>query len=735
MKKREYDHNGMIYEPKDIGKVLELSVNDENLRGNVKGSYFFDIPVSFDIETTSFYKDENKNQYDYAQVREIREKTEKVVKFEKLNIMYIWQLGINGNIIIGRTWQEFKTVIDYISKHLELDGKRRLLIYVHNLSYEFQFIRNLFKWDKVFSIDTRKPIYARTTNFIEFRCSYLLSGYSLSNLSKQLVRNKISKKTGDLDYSLIRHNKTELTEEELTYCIDDVKIVMLYILELIENNGGIFNLPLTKTGFVRKYCKEQCLYEKDLDGKKIRNWHYIELMDELQIQSLKEFNLLNRAFSGGFTHANAYYTDSIVKDVASFDFNSSYPYVMIAEQFPMSRGIKVPIKTMKQFKGVLDKYCCVFDIAIYGLRSKQTQDNPLSVSKCFKKSNVLDNNGRIVSAEYVMTTITNVDYKIFEKFYVWDNIKVEYVMCYKKGYLPTEFIKAILSLYGKKTTLKGVEGSEQEYMLSKEMLNSCYGMCVTNPMRDEFTYYDEWDIQIKTDEEKEELLYKHNTTKNRFLFYAWGIFVTAYARSNLFTAIDHLNQDYVYSDTDSVKFRNLEKHKKYFEEYNDNVIDKLLEACNYHEIDYDLCRPKTIKGESKLLGVWDFEGLYSRFKTLGAKRYMIEEPNALTVNGTTYNYSLTVSGVNKFSAIPYLYNKYKDNIFDAFTNYLNLPPEATSKNIHTYIDYYAEGEIIDYKGNKSNYTENNSIHLEPTGYSLSLSILYLQHLHNINFNE
>ena len=32
--------------------------------------------------------------------------------------------------------------------------------------------------------------------------------------------------------------------------------------------------------------------------------------------------------------------------------------------------------------------------------------------------------------------------------------------------------------------------------------------------------------------------------------------------------------------------------------------------------------PKTIKGETKTLGVWDFDGFYTDFKTLGAKRYI-----------------------------------------------------------------------------------------------------------------
>ena len=151
---------------------------------------------------------------------------------------------------------------------------------------------------------------------------------------------------------------------------------------------------------------------------------------------------------------------------------------------------------------------------------------------------------------------------------------------------------------------------------------------------------------------------------------------------------------------------------------------------------FSLCEPQKIKGITKTLGVWDFEGTYTRFKTLGAKRYMVQEPNALKANGRAYDFSLTVSGVNKKAAIPYLIEKYGENgIFDAFTNYLDIPPQATGKNIHTYIDYEIQGEITDYKGSTAHYNERTGVHLEPTGYSLSLSVMYINYLRGIKFKD
>lgn len=725
-----------IHRPGDIRSVLSLAVNEDNIMRNNKSEGYYNIPCSFDIETTSFYRDEDGKCYTYGQSVSMQDERGRRAKLEKAAIMYVWQFGINGYLIMGRTWAEFTEMCRVMGEVLHLSDKLRLVVYVHNLSYEFQFMRKWFEWERVFSIDLRKPIYAVTANHIEFRCSYLLSGYSLAKLGEQLRTYKCEKSVGDLDYQKIRHSGTPLTETEIGYCINDIRVVMAYIQERIEENGGIIHLPLTKTGFVRKYCRQHCLRTRNESGRTVQNWNYVRLMENLRIGSMDEFNMLQRAFAGGFTHANAEYSDMVVENVDSYDFTSSYPAVMVAEKFPMSGGVPVVVKSIPQFEFLISRYCCVFDIEFSDIYASETQDNPISASKCFVKENACENNGRIVAAARIALTITDVDFEVVKNFYTWGRMRVGMMFCYKREYLPTEFIKSILHLYASKTKLKGVEGKEGEYLNSKEMLNSCYGMSVTNPLRDEFTYNGEWDINAMSDSEKMEVLRKYNESKNRFLFYPWGIFVTAYARRNLFTAIHTAKDDYVYSDTDSIKLMNGRAHADYFKRYNNDMEYKLRTACKHHGLPFELCEPTTIKGVTKILGLWDFEGTYTRFKTLGAKRYMVEEKNALKVAGKAYDFSLTVSGVNKRAAIPYLIDKYgTEGIFDAFTNYLEIPPTATGKNIHTYIDYEISGSITDYTGISAEYNERTGVHLEPTGYSLSLSVMYLNYLRGIRFKD
>lgn len=678
----------------DVGKLKKVAL--KNYRNTVKKfkTEYYNFPVSFDIETTSFYD----------------------VLGEKTAIMYIWQFAINDVIFYGRNWDEFLEFLFFLQKYFQLNNNRRMIIYVHNLGYEFQFMRKYLKWDKVFSLDKRKPIYAICYGF-EFRCSYLLSGYSLSYIGNTLQKHDIKKLTGDLDYNLIRHEKTPLTEKELQYCFNDVLVVNAYIDELLEtNDNNITHLPLTKTGFVRKYCRKNTM------GKSEK---YSNFIKELTIEK-DEFKMLQRAFCGGFTHANVAYSNQIVEDVTSYDFTSSYPTVMLSELFPMSKGKKVKVEKQDDFEKYIKYYCCIFDICIVNLRPKIKADNPLSVSRCKIEGNKTTNNGRIITADKVYTTTTNVDFQILRAFYTWDYFTLGTFYIYVKKLLPKEFILSILKLYEDKTKLKGVDGKEKEYLSSKEMLNSCYGMCVTSPVRDNVIYDDNldlWDYEEKT---LDIGLNEYNNDKNRFLFYPWGVFVTAYARYNLFTGIKEFNNDYVYSDTDSIKVINVEQHRDYIIKYNEAIKRKLKFTALQYGIDEKRFSPMTIKGIEKPLGVWDFDGHYKLFKTLGAKRYMYLDDND--------KLSLTVSGLNKKIAIPYLLEKYKGknynetviNVFNAFTDGLYIESGYTGKQTHTYIDDRKHGFIVDYKGNKYEYDCLSGIHLENGDYSLSLTLDYLR---------
>ena len=686
----------MIYELKDLTQFLS-TINTKDIIKS-KDKIYYNLAMSFDIETSSFYEDKNGVIYTNDDYRKLKN----TVKADKKAIMYIWQFAIEENVIIGRTWNDFLYFCKKLYDFLNLK-ERYIVVYVHNLSYEFQFICKWFNWVDIFADSERKPIKAMTDTHFIFKCSYRLSGYSLEVLANNLKSHNIKKMVGDLDYNLIRNSKTPISKEELKYCENDVLIVTSYIDEQINEFGNIEKIPLTQTGKVRRYVRKQCFQNKE----------YQYFIKELTIEK-PEYMLLKNAFMGGFTHCNAMYTNKICKNVTSYDFTSSYPTVLISEKYPMSKGKEVYITTETELLNLIKNYCVLVDLQFTNIQSSFMYEQIISYSKCRNVKNPLINNGRIVQADTLTITCTDIDFLNIKDFYKWDNMKIGLCYIYKKDYLPKEFIKTILHLYKSKTELKGVDGKEVEYLHSKELLNSLYGMCVTSIVHDTVSFNGvEWTTENGNLDEE---LKKYNTDKNRFLFYHWGVWCTAYARNNLYTGIKECKDDYIYSDTDSIKIFNADKHKIYFEEYNKWIVQKLEKCLKYHNIPLDYISPKTIKGEKKTLGVWDFDGFYTDFKTLGAKRYIFRKDNKL---------SITVCGLSKKSGKEFIENQQKPFLF--FNDGMFIDCEHTGKMTHTYIDREIENVITDYLGNTAYYHEKSFIHLEKTDYILSLSDMYIKY--------
>lgn len=694
-----------------------------------KGREYYNVSAAFDIEATSFYKGD-----------------------EKRGIMYAFVFGLNGKVIFGRTWEDLTAICETLQKVYELSDKKILPVYIHNFSYEFQFIARRFKWLEIFATAERKPIRALTQYGIEFRDSYILSGQSLAGVGKNLQRYKIQKLAGDLDYSLARHSRTKLTAKEWNYIENDGLVLMAFIQEEIENNtNNINHIPLTKTGYVRKYMRAQC-YHAGQKGhgarRKVKTRDFEEYRDIMKRLTLttEEYILASEAFQGGFTHANAFNAGLIFNDVASYDLTSAYPAAMVLERYPMGTGTKLNDYSRESVTETLKLYACVFRVEIWGLKSLFKGDSFISFSKCKDIRGYVLDNGRILKAEYLQTTMTDIDLDIIRAFYSMKKIRIFDLYYYPRGFLPRNFIKGVLGLYADKTTLKGVEEMQVEYLLKKGLLNACYGMAVTSLLQPENKFDGkEWTQEIPN---LDEVIEKYNNTPNRFLFYLWGIFVTAHVRRVIAKAILALNDHYIYADTDSVKFIHYEEHKQYFEQFNEEVNRKIERSSKYNNLPLELYRPKTKEGEEKPIGYFDFEGVYKRFKTLGAKRYFVEYPEKHKMKTKDGNeietpYSLTISGVNKNVAIPALIKKSeeeKKDIFSYFEIGFLFDETMAGKNLHTYCDYEISGTLTDYRGRKGKYHELTFMHMEPTTYKLTtteeyLELLYLDQIERVERRE
>lgn len=663
---------------------------------------YLNVEAGFDIETSSVELDGQKGAF-----------------------MYIWMMGIGygKDVYYGRTWAEFKAFYDQVVEHFKLNKDRRMVVYIHNLSYEFQFMRHHFDWMDTFNLKVRKPLKVTTVDGVEFRDSFILSGYGLEKTGENLVHHNVAKLVGELDYKKVRHSTTPMTEQELAYCENDIKIITAYINEQLYIYKSITKVPLTNTARVRSFVKDR-VYYTNKDHKKSSKHKYVkyrELMDTLTI-SVKEYYLLKQAFQGGFVHSNPIWTGEVMDDVQGYDFTSSYPGVMVTEQFPMSKGEQVQVNSMKELDELMETYCVLMRVKFTGLRSKITFENYLSESKCEKIVNEQLSNGRIVSADSLETTITDIDFRIIKKAYEWDGIQLADVIIYRKGYLPKDIIESIIELYTKKTMLKGVAGMEAEYLHSKGMLNSVYGMMVTDVVRASVEYENSWKTNLPIVQEQ---ISGYNTNKGRFLYYPWGVWTTSYARRNLWSGILTFKHDYLYSDTDGIKVMNAGKYQGYIDGYNKLNQRKIEAMCTAYRIDPGSLSPKTIQGETKTIGDWDADGRFDKFKTLGAKRYLVETDGKM---------SLTVSGVGKRNASDFMLREMNNDtskVFGMFDNQLTIPAEYSGNLTHTYIDSEITFDVIDYLGVTESVTTKSGVHLESVDFSLSMSSAYIWHIEQL----
>lgn len=571
----------------DLYRKIPLQMHRRSDPKRRNKEYYKDVVCAFDIETTRLDNDQS--------------------------IMYVWQWQY-GNVctIMGRTWDEFLQLVNILSRPL-CDGER-LVCFVHNLSFEFQFLAGIYDFqpDEVFAIKSRKILKCNMKQ-IEFRCSYLHSNMGLSMFLDKMGAEHKKLSGDDFDYGKKRYPDTELTPEEIEYCQNDV----LGLVEAITNEMGkdgdnLYSIPLTSTGYVRRDAKY---------AMRSVSPYYVKDM----LPDFKVYTLLREAFRGGNTHANRYYTGMILENVKSADRSSSYPDVQINCKFPVSRFVPretVSKQAIAMIKG--GKHCFVTRLALWDVRLiHEWWGAPyIPKDKCRNLKGAVIDNGRVLSAEYLEITITDIDFKIILDEYNFSSIRLFDTHIARYGDLPPVYKSVINEYYHRKTELKGVEGREIEYMKSKNKLNSIYGMSAQNPVKQSVDFVG--GEFVDREQDPEQLLADAN--ERAFLPYQWGVWTTSLARLRLEEGIKLAGRGFVYCDTDSVKYLDDIDWSAYNRQREQDSTR--TEAC-----------AKDPKGVMHYMGVYEQEETYSKFITMGAKKYAYQYEDGKT--------HVTVAGVNK----------------------------------------------------------------------------------------
>lgn len=558
--------------------------------------------------------------------------------------MYVWQWAFEGiGVMIGRTWADYEKAVNEIQKRLH---GRVLVVLVHNLSYEFQFLRRVHEWhpEEVFAVRNRRVVKARWAGFFEFRCTYIHSNMSLSIWTDKM-RVEHKKLDGDeFGYDVIRYSDTPLTDEELHYCANDVLgVIEAYRAELDRDGDVLYTIPLTSTGYVRRDVK--------------RALHSYRPTIQSYAPTYRTYCALKEAFRGGLTHANRYYVGTVLHGVNSWDRSSSYPDVLCNCPFPMGKfravrfgkgatgkemGEKVA-SLIREGKAVLLR-CAFTDIR---LRDELDGFPYLSYSKCRHVSRAFTlDNGRLLDAAYLETTITDIDYRIICKQYVFSKMIVISAWWTHYGDLPGPLRQTLIDYYRMKTELKGKDGEENAilYEKSKNLLNGIYGLMAQDPVKHSILFDPEY-VDERTDEKKlwreddtktdEQLLYK--AIRQMYTLFQWGCWTTAWARYRLMQGVwlvEDQGGDCLYVDTDSCKYLGRVDWSAYNEERRNDSLNSGAYATD-------------AKGAVHYMGIYEQETGYKDFIMLRSKCY------AYIKDGKEH-IQTTIAGVSKKKGGPEL---------------------------------------------------------------------------------
>jgi hypothetical protein len=642
---------------------------------------------------------------------------------------YSWQFGVEGHVLYGREFKDLKKVFKWMSNPF-----RAKVIYVFNLSYESGFLLDVLEEYHITDMtarDVRKPIqfYVKELN-IYFRCAFMLTNMSLDVAAKEYT--DVRKESGeDYNYNVARSPVTSLTEKEKQYMKMDIITLWKVIDHFRTEYKHIAKIPLTSTSIVRRAVLDT------VDFYYIQ--HQWSLIPEPAMY-LREVSI----FAGGYTHANILRAGKIWKEQPDdpdscpkgVDEASEYPSVMVLDPYPSKRFIKCKIDDFYKHR---DTHAFFLYVKFDGVRSK-FYNHYIQQSKSINLRGAVFDNGRIARCDHVELWLTDVDYDVITSCYDIKNIEI--IEAYKsyKQYLDVRIIKFILDLYGKKTSLKGLEDPQSKamYKAVKPQINGLYGCSARNIIKEMTEFYDkddklhpnEWgrvdwnDLSVRK-QFIEDKLEEAKESWSTLFQYVIGCWVSAYSRRNLFmTLTGHLqrddgsyylydktmDRDVMYCDTDSIKF--VGNHTKLIQKFNQHIVDKMHKVVDKHpDLNIEMYMPKDRKGIKHPIGFFEDDGRYPKgFITLGAKKYAYYDEEG--------ELHITVSGVAK-SGVSIL-----NNDITKFKNGLKWGYADSGKLVHYYIDDQEPFEFRDYQGNLYRCTQKHAVVLQPTTYTLGLTDWY-----------
>ena len=652
----------------------------------------------------------------------------------QIAFMYVWQMAVENEAFYGRTWSEFKRCLQKMKNEMHLAVDYKLIVYVHNLKYDFGFYKKEVNLDgNDFVARSRRTVLKHIMDdCFEVRDSAVYTEEPLEHMGEEIGIPKMK----GYDYSRIRHALTPLTPEELEYCEHDVLILTRYFrLEAEKLNCSIYKLALTATqkikrGINEEFARESRMYQNMIMSRQLKdNDHDNHILD-----------LLKHAFFGAFNYSSQLIRGITQDNVAGIDISACYGAQCLLHPYPVGKftPIELPestddLKNNPRYAGnamlitfaakdVSAKYA---DIGFLPINMHNYWQRPASdINNIASK--------RVLTAAKLEMTLTDVDFRLFLEIYSYSAIKFVSIMASDYGDMPPYMIRSIEKTHRKKLEIQRRNNiikssrpltlAEQlEYTHAKTGVSRIYGILVQDPVRDIY----EWNPEIND-------IQKNGEQKNKSQFqpvlYQWGVWVVAWARYEILRLLlklsgtgkkfDELKT--LYSDTDSLYFKFAESDIEIVKSYNDRVNAKIYNVVKKYRLN-----PESLTGIGTLKITY-----YQQFKTTGIKQYCYIQDDVFDYRcaGLTrpdYQYDDNNNQLFNEDGTPINYGMTFFDNFDsnaermaAFCREMSIP----ASDAHVKRNYYNDEplkeplEVTDYLGNTTTVQPKSWVVISESGF-------------------
>lgn len=613
--------------PYRVANLEQLAPDPDYRRSHT----YYEIPAALDVETSKTGLDQ---KHDFA-------------------FVYLWQLAIGEYVVYGRTPEELAEFLPVLQAELRLAYDFRLVIFVHFLKYDFQFLKKYLSIDPdgFIARTAREPLRIRCNGCIELRDSYSYTEQPLELMGKEIGTPKLA----GYDHDRIRTPWTELTEDELAYGRNDVLILTRYYTREANFYGGISRIPITATQRVTRVIS----HKLGEFGSTLKWRVYHQQLDPRKLEERTVLHMLHIAFFGGFNYCSRLWAGTDVckatgGNVYGVDLDTSYGAQCLLHRYPRRKFKPLPTMPdgsvpermlyhlqhgsgMYKDKALLITVrfdgleCLIPDMAFLPIYCKNYLYRDIERKRSMK-------NTHLQKCDHVETVLTDVDFRLVCKWYKWDAIHIDGILASGYDPMPEYVIDAIVQMIAQKkatqaemrdinTYRKPTEQEKAEYTRIKSMVSRIYGVFVQDPIRMDYTWDDKagkivpagiHDITMDEDDDRKK--------KFRPVLYQWGVWVASWARAEILSILEKIgaigaepdkngvrwNRKVLYSDTDSCKFYGLGAEAfAVIEQYNAKKQAQLERFCSKRKIALEWLQGL---GQLKL-------ETYTGFKATGLKQY------------------------------------------------------------------------------------------------------------------